>query len=69
MTHRTVEDVTRENEMMRKARIAEKERCLNAIAPWRSPDHIRLHAGEMTAQEMRSCVALARAIFAAVQTC
>jgi hypothetical protein len=29
---------------------------------WRNPSHVRLHAGEMTAQEMRSVQSVARAI-------
>lgn len=30
---------------------------------WLSPDHIRLHAGELTAQEMRTVLAVLRAVF------
>ena len=29
---------------------------------WLDPDHIRLHAGEMTTQEMRSVLAVLRAV-------
>ncbi len=68
-TSRSIAEVQRENEMMRKARLAEKDRCLEAVKPWLRPDHIRLHAGEMTAQEMRSAVAVARGIFSSIQDC
>ena len=33
-----------------------------ALEQWSRPDHIRLHAGEMTAQEMRSVLAVVNAI-------
>lgn len=35
---------------------------LEVLDRWLNPDHIRLHAGEMTAQEMRSVIAVLRAI-------
>lgn len=66
---RTIDEVKRENELMRKARIAEKERCLDAIRPWLQSAHIKLHAGEMTAQETRTAIAVARGIFTSVQDC
>lgn len=34
---------------------------------WTLPDHILLHAGEMTAQELRSVMAVARAIAAQIR--
>jgi hypothetical protein len=36
--------------------------ALGIIDKWQDPDHIRLHAGEMTAQEMRSVLAVLRAV-------
>lgn len=35
---------------------------LNVLDKWLDPDHIRLHAGEMTTQEMRSVLAVLRAV-------
>lgn len=35
---------------------------------WRSPSHVRLHAGEMSAQEMRSAQVVARAIAQEIRT-
>jgi hypothetical protein len=66
---RTIEEVKHENEMMRKARMAEKDRCLKEIAKWSSSGHILLHAGEMTAGELRSVKAVIGAIYTAVQDC
>lgn len=37
-------------------------RVLGVIDVWRDPDHIRLHAGEMTAQEMRTVLAVLRGL-------
>ena len=34
---------------------------------WMNPDYIRLHAGEMTAQEMRSVLAVVKAIAAEIR--
>jgi hypothetical protein len=34
---------------------------------WLSPDHIRLHAGELTAQEMRTVLAVLKAVFSEVE--
>lgn len=42
-------------------------RALGVIDLWLDPDHIRLHAGEMTAQEMRTVLAVLRAIRAEVR--
>lgn len=36
------------------------------IDRWQDPDYIRLHAGEMTAQEMRSVLAVLRAVRAEI---
>lgn len=41
-----------------RARADALEEALAAIALWQSPSHVRLHAGEMTAQEMRSVQAV-----------
>lgn len=35
---------------------------------WRTPSHIRLHAGEMTAQELRSVQAVAQAIASEIRS-
>jgi hypothetical protein len=37
-------------------------RAYGVIDTWLDPDHIRLHAGEMTAQEMRSVLAVLRGV-------
>ena len=66
---RTVEAVLYENELMRKARIAEKERCLKAIAEWSAASRILLHAGEMTAQELQLVKAVVGCIYSDVQNC
>lgn len=39
---------------------------LRIIDKWQDPDHIRLCAGEMTAQEMRSVLAVLRAVRAEI---
>ena len=39
---------------------------LRIIDKWQDPDHIRLHAGEMTTQEMRSVLAVLRAVRAEI---
>jgi hypothetical protein len=39
---------------------------LRIIDKWQDPDHIRLHAGEMTNQEMRSVLAVLRAVRAEI---
>ena len=41
-------------------------KVLNIIDKWQDPDHIRLHGGEMTAQEMRSVLAILRAVRAEI---
>lgn len=42
-----------------------KTRTMILVAEkWTIRDHIRLHAGEMTAQEMRTALAVARGILA-----
>ena len=53
--------------LVRQAKVEERERCLRVVEKWLKPDHIRLHAGEMDAQEMRSVIAVVRAIAAEVQ--
>lgn len=40
--------------------------ALGVLDRWLDPDHIRLHAGEMTTQEMRSVLAVLRAVRADV---
>lgn len=37
-------------------------RFLGVLDKWLDPDHIRLHAGEMTTQEMRSVLAVLRGV-------
>lgn len=37
-------------------------KALGVLDRWLDPDHIRLHAGEMTTQEMRSVLAVLRAV-------
>lgn len=37
-------------------------RAYGVLDTWLDPDHIRLHAGEMSAQEMRSVLAVLRAV-------
>lgn len=41
-------------------------RAYGVIDRWMDPDHIRLHAGEVTAQEMRTVLAVLRAIRAEI---
>lgn len=36
--------------------------ALRVLDTWLDPDHIRLHAGEMTTQELRSVLAVLRAV-------
>ena len=45
----------------------ERDRCLRVVEQWLKPAHVRLHAGEMSAQEMRSVLAVVSAIAAGVQ--
>lgn len=44
----------------------EFDRAIRIMDKWSDPDHIRLHAGEMTNQEMRSVLAVVRAIRAEI---
>ncbi len=37
-------------------------RAYGVLDMWLDPDHIRLHAGEMTSQEMRSVLAVLRGV-------
>lgn len=43
------------------------ERAAKKAEEWTRADHIRLHAGEMTAQEMRTAQAVARGIAASIR--
>lgn len=43
-------------------RVAERERCTAICAPWMRRDHLSLHAGEVTAQEFRTVVAVVKSI-------
>ena len=52
------------DERVNKARLTERERCAKIGEKWSGADHIRLHAGEMTAQELRSVRAVVRSIVA-----
>lgn len=45
-----------------------REEALTEIAKWQKPQHVRLHAGEMTAQEMRSVQAVLGAIVRSLST-
>ena len=47
---------------MAKAVAAERERVRDVLKKWTRADHIQLHAGEMTAQELRSVKAVVNAI-------
>lgn len=38
------------------------DRVEQILNKWTRPDHIRLHAGEMTVQELRTVVAVVKAI-------
>ncbi len=42
----------------------ERHHCRSIIQQWTSADHIRLHAGELAAQEMRTVKAVVNAILA-----
>ena len=44
------------------AEAQERRRCLRVAKRWTDPEHIKLHCGEMTAQELRTAVAVAKAI-------
>lgn len=46
---------------------AERARCADMAAQWRKSQHVLLHAGEMTAQEMRTALAVAGGIEAAIR--
>lgn len=48
--------------------LAERERCASRAAQWRKSQHVLLHAGEMTAQELRTALAVAGGIEAAILT-
>lgn len=50
-----------------KAIMHERMRCSAIALEWTKAKHIRLHAGEMTAQEMRSVKAVTNAIVRAIQ--
>lgn len=41
---------------------SEKDKCIGIVQQWTNSDHIQLHAGEMTAQELRSVKAVVDAI-------
>lgn len=46
----------------------ERERCAKMADAWERPDALRLAAGEMTAQEMRTARAVAKGIAAAIRS-
>lgn len=46
----------------------ERERCAVIAEKWTTSGHILLHAGEMTAQELRSVKAVAKAIAAEIRS-
>ena len=56
-----------ETDALLEERDAERKRCTNVAMEWTKAGHIRLHAGEMTAQEMRSVKAVVRAIVREIQ--
>ena len=45
----------------------ERERCATIAQHWTHPDTLRLHAGEMTAQELRTVVAVLNGVIAAIR--
>lgn len=45
---------------------AGRQQAVAVIDKWLDPQHIKLHAGEMTAQEMRSVLAVLRGIRAEI---
>lgn len=42
------------------------DRGVGILDKWLDPNYVRLHAGEMTAQEMRSVLAVLRAVRAEI---
>ena len=48
--------------IVEKAILAERERVREIVKKWTRADHIQLHAGEMTAGELRSVKAVVNAI-------
>jgi hypothetical protein len=46
---------------------AEREACAKIADDWTRPDNIRLHAGELSRQEMRTVVAIVTAIAASIR--
>jgi hypothetical protein len=55
------------SETIARAISAERDRCAKFADAWDSPSALRLAAGEMTAQEMRTARAVARGIAAAIR--
>lgn len=51
-----------------RAILAERERISSVIQKWKHRDHLELHAGETTAQEFRTVVAVLISIEAAIRT-
>lgn len=57
-----------EIDIIARAILTERERCAKFADAWDSPSALRLAAGEMTAQEMRTARAVARGIASAIRT-
>ena len=45
-----------------RATLAERERAIAICSPWMKRDHLTLHAGECTAQEFRTVVAVLKSV-------
>lgn len=48
--------------------MSDLEWAIEVLNNWTKPDFVRLHAGEMTPQEMRNLVACIKAIIATLET-
>lgn len=46
---------------------SERERCVAIIKEWRRADSLRLHAGELTAQEVRTVQAILNGVIAEIE--
>jgi hypothetical protein len=54
--------IKKEIEQMKEIQLIRTLEIKKILQNWQRADHIRLHAGEMTAQEMRSVKAVVKAI-------
>lgn len=55
-------------ELVAEAELEERQRCAKVAKRWLKTDYILLHAGEMSAQELRSVKAVIKAVVAEIQT-